>query len=183
MEPPIKISYRWSLDEMLRLNRLHMQYSPQMQKIRRGSRRSALIFIFLGIICFGAMGVTTEKWRIFTYGCGLVLLGITFLTGLPFLMRRAVLKSYSKKPDRDMVVTYQISGERLLCQSEVASSDMLWRVVSRVLRTADGFLLYVSDTQVHWLPERGFQETADLDRFASLARTRGESYKDERSQL
>jgi len=91
-----------------------------------------------------------------------------------------VLKAYAKKPDKDLVITYQVSGEGLLCKSEVASSDMLWRVLGTVLRTADGFLLYVSDTQVHWLPVRGFQDPADLDRFAALARSKVESYSDER---
>ena len=102
------------------------------------------------------------------------------MAGPPVLMRRVVLKAYAKKPDRDLVITYQVSGEGLSCKSDVASSDMLWRVVARVLRTADGFLLYVSDTQVHWLPVGGFQDSADLDRFAALARSKVESYKDER---
>jgi hypothetical protein len=95
-------------------------------------------------------------------------------------MRRVVLKTYAKKPDKDLVITYQVSRERLSCKSEVASSDMLWRVVARVLRTVDWFLVYVSDTQVHWLPVRGFQEPADLDRFAAIARSKVESYNDER---
>ena len=180
METSIKISYQWNADEMLLVNRLHMRYSPQLRKLNFSSRSGGVIFIFLGFVCLCVMGATTEKWRAATYGCGLVLVGVALLTGLPFFMRRVLLKAYAKKPDRDMVVTYQISGERLLSKSDVASSDMLWRVVARVLRTPDGFLLYVSDTQVHWLPVRGFQDPADADRFAALARSKVESYKDER---
>jgi hypothetical protein len=180
METPFKISYRWNADEMLLLNRLHVRYSPQLRKLHRSSRIGAVIFIFMGILCFCVMGATTDKWRAAMYGCGLVLVGVALLTVPPVFMRRVVLKAYAKKPDRDMAVTYLISGERLLCKSDVASSDMLWQVVARVLRTADGFLLYVSDAQVHWLPLRGFEDPADADRFAALARSKVQSYKDER---
>ena len=179
METPFKISYRWNADEMLLLNRLHVRYSPQLRKLHRSSRIGAVIFISMGFLGFCVMGATTEKWRAATYGCGLVLVGVVILTGPPIFMRRVALKAYAKRPDADMVVTYQISEERLLCKSDVASSDMLWQLVARVLRTADGFLLYVSDTQVHWLPTRGFQDPADADRFAELARSKVESYKDE----
>jgi len=165
---------------MLLLNRLHMRYSPQLGKLHRRSRRGAVIFILIGFLCFCVMPATTEKWPAAAYGCGLVLVGVALLAVPPILMRRMVLKAYAKKPDKDLVITYQVSGEGLLCKSEVASSDMLWRVLGTVLRTADGFLLYVSDTQVHWLPVRGFQDPADLDRFAALARSKVESYSDER---
>ena len=179
METPIKISYRWNADEALLLNRLHMRHSPQLRKLQRSTRSGAGIFILLGFLSFCMMGVTTDKWRAATYGCGLVLVGVVILTGPPIFMRRVALKAYAKRPDADMVVTYQISEERLLCKSDVASSDMLWGVIASVLRTADGFLLYVSGTQVHWLPTRGFQDPADADRFAELARSKVESYKDE----
>ena len=162
------------------LNRLHMRYSPQLGKLHGSSRRGAVILILIGLLCFCVMPATTEKWRAAAYGCGLVVIGVALLAVPPVLMRRVVLKTYAKKPDKDLVITYQVSRERLSCKSEVASSDMLWRVVARVLRTVDWFLVYVSDTQVHWLPVRGFQEPADLDRFAAIARSKVESYNDER---
>src|SRR5437870_4967521 len=102
MEIPIKVSYRWSADEMLLLNRLHMRYSPQMRKICRSSRTGAVIFLAMGVLCFCAMGMTSDKGRAFAYGFALVLLGAVVWAGMPFLVRRAVLRAYAKKPDRDL---------------------------------------------------------------------------------
>jgi hypothetical protein len=126
------------------------------------------------------MGVTPEKGRLFAYGFGLVLLGTVFWTGIPLLTRHGVLKAYAKKPDRELAVTYEISGERLSCRSDVASSDMLWKIILKALRTADGFLLYISDTQIHWLPVHGFENAAEIDRLATLAKEKVQDYNDER---
>jgi hypothetical protein len=46
--------------------------------------------------------------------------------------------------------------------------------------TTDGFLLYLTDIQIHWLPVRGFQNEADPERFAQLAKAKVEGYRDER---
>lgn len=134
----------------------------------------------MGVLCFCAIGLTPEKWRAFGYGFGLVLLGAVSWAALPFLMRRSVLRAYAKKPDRDLRVTYTVSKERLSCVSDVASSDMLWRTILKALRTPDGFLLYVTDLQVHWLPVHGFENTAEIERLATLAKDRIQDYKDER---
>lgn len=183
METSIKISYRWSADEMLLLNNLHMRYSPQLRKIRRSSRNVAVFIIVIGVGALCTMGSFDQKWSVFTRGCGFVLAGVSLLAVPPVFMRvfmrRAVLKAYAKKPDRDMAITYQISEDGLSCKSDVGSSDMLWRIVCRVVRSADGFLFYVSDNLIHWLPARGFQEPADMDRLAALAKRKVESYTDE----
>src|SRR2546430_6262056 len=59
METPIKISYRWNADEMLLLSRLHMRHSSQLRKSQRSTRSGAVIFIFMGLLGFCVMGVTT----------------------------------------------------------------------------------------------------------------------------
>jgi len=87
---------------------------------------------------------------------------------------------YAKKPDRDLLVTYEISEERISCKSDVASSDLTWRTILKALRTADGFLLYVGDTQLHWLPIRGFRDPVEVDRLAGLAKEKVQDYNDER---
>jgi|SRR5439155_11621229 len=180
MEKPIQVLYRWSAAEMLLVNSIHMRYSSQARKLHRSSRSGGIIFICLGVLALCSIGMTPEKWRAFAYGVTLVVAGVAVLVGVPLLMRRAVLKMYAKKPDRDSLITYELSEDRLSCKSNVASADLLWRAIQRVLRSADGFLLYVTDMQIHWLPVRGFRDRADLERFAQIAKAKVEDYKDER---
>ena len=182
MAKPIRVSYRWSVDEVLMLNNLHMRYSPQLRKLARSSRVTAGIFLAIGALCFCAIGATPQKGRAFAYGCIFILLGTVIWSKMPMriLMRRVVLRAYTKKPDRDLPITYDISEERLACESEVASSDMLWRAILRVLRTSHGFLIYISDTQIHWLPVHGFENSSEVERLASLAKENVKDYEDER---
>lgn len=93
-------------------------------------------------------------------------------------MRRAVLKAYAQKPDREMVVTYELSEDRLICRSEIATTDLLWRPVRRVLRTPCGFMLYMNEQSVHWLPVRGFQDEKAVESFAEFASANLQGYED-----
>ena len=126
-----------------------------------------------------SIGGTPQKLRAFLFGVGLLVAAAAVLVGMPHVLRKAVLKTYAKKPDRDLVITYQFCEDRFSCKSDVSSSEMLWGTILRVLRTKEGFLLYVSDIQIHWLPVHGFQNPADVDRFADLARGKIGEYKDE----
>jgi len=165
---------------MLLLNRLHMQSSSQGLKLNRSLRNTGIIFVCLGIFAFCSIGLTPQKLRAFLVGVAFLLAAAAILVGMPHLVRKAVLKSYAKKSDRDLVINYQFSEDGLSCKSDVSSSEMLWRTILSVLRTKDGFLLYLSEIQIHWLPVHGFQNPADVDRFADLARGKVSEYKDSR---
>ncbi|HWW01481.1 MAG TPA: YcxB family protein [Candidatus Acidoferrum sp.] len=180
MEKPIQVSYHWTADEMLLLNSIHMRYSTQGRKLLRSFRRSGIIFICMGVVSLFTVAITPQKWRACAFGLAFVLAGAALRFGVPLLMRRSVLKNYAKKPDRGLLVTYELSEERLACKSDVASTDLAWRAVQKVLRTADGFLAYLTDVQMHWLPVRGFQNEADTERFAQLAKAKVKDYRDER---
>ncbi|SRR6266404_5035008 len=176
--PIIKISYRWSEGEMLLLNRIHMRNSAQGRKLTRGFKSTGIIFLVMGTIAFCSIGATPEKLRALCFGFGLVLLGVALLWGMPYLNRTAVLKMYAKKPDKDLVMTYEVSDDGISCKSDVASSEMLWRVIVRGLRAKEGFLLYISDIQTHWLPIHGFQDATDVSRFADLTKAKVQDYKE-----
>jgi YcxB-like protein len=180
MDTPIKVSYRLSAAEMLLLHRLHMRHSAQGRKVTSSFRNGGILFLILGIILLCGVALTPQKLRALGFGLGLVLLGAGILVGVPALLRTAALKAYAKKPDKDLVVAYELSEEGLSCKSDVASSNLLWRAIPKVQRLAEGFLLYVTDTQVHWLPNHGFQVPADADRFAGLAKAKVGDFKDER---
>jgi hypothetical protein len=180
MEKPIQVTYRWSQDEVLILNRIHMRYSATGRKLRRSTRSGGVIFMCMGALLLCAIGGTPQKWRTVAFGLAFIAGGAALLAGMPLLMRRAALSSYAKKPDRDLLVTLEFDEQRLSCKSDVAFSESLWSTIRRVLRTREGFLLYLSDMQVHWLPVHGFQGTDALERFAQLAKAKVADYKDER---
>ena len=178
MDSPITVSYRWSADEMVLVNRLHMRYSAQGRKLNRSCRSGGILFVCIGILCLCAVGVTTQKTRAIEYGLALVSMGAVLLVGVPRVLRRATLKAYAKRADRDLLVTYELSEEGLTCKNDVASTDLQWRGVLKAVRTVDGFLLYVSDIQIHWLPARSFRDPADANRFAELLKGKVKDYEE-----
>jgi hypothetical protein len=170
MDKPITVAFRWSAEEMLLAQRLHMRHSRQGRKIRRLVIGGAALFLLLGIA-----GLAKGR-DFFAAAFPFFLLAGVFLA-MPLFTRRAVLKMYEQKPDRDMVVTYQISTDSIAAQSDVASSSILWRTIIRAHRTPEGFLLYPTDQVFYWLPMRGFQDSADIERLAQLAKTNAKEYK------
>jgi hypothetical protein len=155
---------------MLLAQGLHMRYSEQGRKFRR-------LFIGGGIL-FLVLGLSILVGRTFPmFALPFFLLAAVFL-GMPIFTRRAVLKMYAQKPDRDMLITYEISSDRLATRSEVANSDILWRIMRRAHRVPHGFLLYPSDNMFHWLPLHGFCDAAEIERFAILAKTAAQQHHD-----
>jgi hypothetical protein len=53
---------------------------------------------------------------------------------------------------------------------------MLWRTIMRVHKLPEGFLLYPTDRMFHWLPVCGFQDSADIERLAQIAKTNVKEY-------
>jgi hypothetical protein len=121
-----------------------------------------------------------QKLGTLAFGLAFLGAGVGLLVVAPRLLRNLVLKAYEKKPDKDLVGVYELSEQGLSFKNDVTSSDLLWRAIPKVQRFGEGFLLYVSDTQVHWLPIRGFEVPDDVDRFADLAKAKVGDYKDER---
>lgn len=165
---------------MLLLNRLHMRHSAQRRKVTRSFRSGGILFLCMGVIFLFGVALMPQKLRALAFGLGLVGAGAGLLVGVPRLLRKAVLKAYEKKPDKDLVGVYELSEQGLSFKNDVTSSNLLWRAIPKVQRFGEGFLLYVTDTQVHWLPIHGFEVPADADRFADLAKTKVGDYKDER---
>jgi hypothetical protein len=160
---PITVSYRWSAEEMLLLQSLHRRHSAQYLKFRRKILGAGLVALVLAITTM----IQHESLSSVVPCLLLVLSGM--LLASPFFTRRAVLKMYKQKPDRDMLITYELSEDRLACRTEVGSSNSLWRVIRSVQRIPEGFLIYPTESTIHWLPTRGFHIAADVEQFAQFA--------------
>ena len=143
----------------------------QGRKLRRILIGGGLLFVILGI------NNLARQQDFFAQAFPFFLLAGVFLA-MPLFTRRAVLKMYAQKPDRDMLVTYEISTHRIVTRSEVASTDMLWRTILRAHRVPEGFLLYPTDRSFHWLPVSGFHDAADVERLAQFVKSNVTQYDD-----
>ena len=100
----------------------------------------------------------------------------TVLLAFPLILRRVTLRHYAQRPDRDMVVTWEFHPDRIVSKTEASSATLEWRMISRVLQTKQGVLLYPNDRVFHWLPVHAFRDTADLQAFAELAKSKVKRY-------
>jgi hypothetical protein len=171
MTAPIIASFRWSKDEFLRAQRLAVRHFPQGRMILRVTRVIGTLILLCGVFNFYRH---TVGWFGFCY----IMLFALFFFSMPFFTRRAALKLYAQKPDRDMEVKFEISEERVRMGSELASAENSWELFQRIIRGHDGFLIYQSGNLFHWLPLHAFQSADDIERFADLARTKVKDYED-----
>lgn len=166
MDNPITASFRWSADELLTAQRIHWRYSKEGRKLRRGRWTMAPLGFVVGVFILVRHGFHPISLL------GLfLLLAATFLLLIPLIIRRATLKQYASRPDRDMVMTWEFYPDRLANRTEASSSTMEWRMISRVLQSPQGFLLHPTERAFHWVPAHAFQTPADKEAFVQLARS------------
>lgn len=154
---------------MILAQRLHMRYSKNGRTARRMFIAAAVLLVISGVLSLARQGE-------FFPSAFLCFLFAAVLLALPLFTRRSILKRYPQMPGRDMHWTYEISTDRIVARSEVASTDMLWRAIIRAQRAPEGFLLYVTDRMFQWLPIHGFHDTADVERLAQLIKANVQQY-------
>jgi hypothetical protein len=165
VDDPIFIKYKWTVDELLTAQRLHARYSQSgRDRIMRICRIGAIPF---GVIML-LMGL---RWT----GIYFVLTGV-FLLSIPWLTRRATLKHFAKRPDKDIDLEWQISPDRLVSKTIVSSADIAWSMIAKVLRTPEGFLFYSNDKIFNWFPAHAFRDAAEMERLAEMAQSRVSEY-------
>jgi len=171
MEAPITVSYRWTVAEMLRAQRV---------AARNWWLGRALYFFFplFGFIMLGSAAYT----HLIRYPNAFNFISSAavslFLISLPFLTRRRLRKSLERRPDRDMMVNFEITDEHVSNKTPLSSTEMKWDSIIKVLRLRDAFLLYHSERQFFWLPLDAFAQPEDVERFATLARSKVQTYRE-----
>lgn len=167
MDETIIVRFKWTADELLTAQRLHLRHS-RSGRARRVMRICAIISMPVSI---AIMFLTGFGWT----GVCLVFLGIVLL-GTPWLTRRSTIKHFAKRPDRDMDLEWQILHDRLIAKTVMSNAEFNWSMIFSVLRTPAGFLLYPNDKIFHWLPAHGFREPADMERLAQMAQSKVQQY-------
>jgi len=168
MENPVSASFKWSPDELLTAQRLHMRHSRFGRKIRRISSIYAPLAVLVGAAVFIPRGY-------YAMGLFLTVVGTALLLS-PLMIRHTSLKHYSKRPDRDMVVTWAFHPDHITTTTEASSATFEWRMISRILQTGSGFLLYMNDQIFHWVPAHAFRNSEDFETFTQLAKSSGQPF-------
>ena len=171
MDNPITASFKWSAEELLTAQRVHMRHSPQFRKVRRARWTIAPMGILGGGFVLFIHGLRPDGvLALFCVVAGLSLLAV------PSLVRRMTLRHYVRRPDRGLVVNWEFYSDHISTKTEASSSTFEWRMISRVLQATEGFLLYPNDRIFHWLPTHAFREAANVEAFTQLAKSRVQNY-------
>jgi hypothetical protein len=169
MDKPITVSFRWSVEEMLLANRLYFRCSKVGRQFRRSCVGGGILCLSLGLIV-----IARTPGYIF-FALLLLFLGAVFLAG-PLFLRYAIRKNYAQRTDRDMLRTYEISADRIISRSELDTTEMLWRTITKVYKVREGLFLCPNDTVFHWLPVHGFHDAKDVERLARVAKANVQQY-------
>jgi hypothetical protein len=171
MEQPVVIRFRWTADELLRAYRYHFRH------LYPRALRFAANFIFALNIWIGyCLARERASVAYVALGIALMALGVYF-----FVLRRAerrwmIRRQFSKRPDKDVELEWQITSEQIQSQSVLGHSQFSWQALSKVVRTPEGVLVYPHGQMFHWLPRHGFASDADFERFIELAKQKIQRY-------
>jgi YcxB-like protein len=173
MEKPITVSFRWTREEMLRASRRATKQTPAVWRLYLVMR-----VVALGMLVTGTYSFSTGHTNLSGF---IIMVGLsTFFMAIPFLQRLAVLRTYRQMPVRDRLVTWEITADRLTAKTELATSEMTWPALIKVIRLSDGFLLSLHPRSFHWLPSDAFDDPADIERLAELAKSKVQRYEQAR---
>ena len=109
---------------------------------------------------------------------GFLVLGIYWFTVRPFERRWWNRRQFSKRPDRDIDVEWQVGTDKIWARSALAQTEISWRAFTKVVRTPAGVMLYPNDKIFHWLPQHGFASDSEFERFVALAKSKIERHYD-----
>jgi YcxB-like protein len=166
MEQPIVIRFRWTADELLRASGYHFRHSC------RPVFRFALHFIFALMLVAGAFGLRNGSAVSLPLSIGLLAGGIYWFALRPFERRWIGRRQFSKRPDRDMELEWQVAADKIRTQSGLGQSEFSWQIFAKMVRTPHGVLFYPTDQIFHWLPRSGFASDSDFERLVELARSK-----------
>jgi len=154
---------------MLLANRHVMKQIKTTRRAFLTIRVLGLIFLICGVTSFVA-GHTNLAGFIYS-----VVLGIV-CNVLPFLPRLMLRRKFRNMPNRDKLVTWEVTSDHLTAKTDLSTTDMLWDALVKVVRLRDGFLVSGNPGIFQWLPNHGFQDPADVERFAELAKSKVRQY-------
>ena len=175
MEQPVIIRFRWTDDDLFQAYRYHFRH------ICRPAFRIGLHFLFAVILIGGVLMLVSSGpagKAPLPVSLSFLFAGIYWFVVRLFERRWVIRRQFSKRPDRDIEIEWQVTADKIRTQSTLGHSEFVWQAFTKMLRTPSGVLLYPVDQIYHWLPRRGFTSDAEFDRFVELARGKIQRYYD-----
>jgi len=109
---------------------------------------------------------------------GFLLVGIYWFAVRPFERRWWTRRQFSKRPDRDIEVEWQVASDKIFARTALAQTEITWQAFTKMVRTPTGVMLYPNDQMYHWLPRHGFASDAEFERFVEIAKSRIQRHYD-----
>src|SRR5690349_8739033 len=125
MEQSVTIKYRWTAEELLRAQRYHFRH------IYPAVARFAAHGLFALLLVAGVWGLVVWRLRrgedrFMPLSISFVVLGIYWFTLRGWERRWMTRRRFSKRPDKDAEVEWQVAPERIATRSGLGHSEFGW---------------------------------------------------------
>jgi hypothetical protein len=169
VEPPVTTRFRWTAYELSQAYRYHFRH--RCRPVFRFGLHFLFAVIFLGGILMLMTSGPAGKAPL-PLSIGFLIVGIYWFAIWPFERRWMIRRQFSKRPDQDMEVEWQVADDKIVTQSALGHSEIGWQAFTKMLRTPTGVMVYTTDQIFNWLPRRGFASGADFERCVALAKSK-----------
>jgi hypothetical protein len=175
MEQTVAIRFRWTADELLRAYHYHFRHT--CRPIFRFGLHSIFGLVLLGGVLMLFTSGPSGKAPL-PVPIGFLIVGTYWFAVRPFERRWLTRRQFSKRPDRDMEIEWQVGGDKIFTRSTLAQSEISWQAFTKMVGTPTGVMLYPNDQIYHWLPRHGFASDAEFERFIEIAKSKIQRHYD-----
>ncbi|MBW3599377.1 MAG: YcxB family protein [Planctomycetes bacterium] len=170
MDHAVTCDFRWTLEEFLTAQRLSIRYSRSARILIWIMRLIGGSFVLAGAI--RTVNVGFDKWV-----AAMVIGGCIFLAAT-LSKHRFLARQYERIPEKDSHVRWEAFPDRFVIKTAASCYETSWSVITRVVRTPQGFFVYPQRYLWYWLPAHAFKNPADTERFAQFAQAKVAQYEE-----
>jgi len=171
MTLPIKIQYKWSIDELIDGFKAHVRCSSWATKFV-----TPFIPFVGGFMVFGFLFVTLSGKQSFLSSVPLAVLGI-FLLFSNRIIYWQLRRNFTKNPNKDAQVTWIFTEATIHSEGKGFDSNLSWEKVFLFVDAQKGFLIYPQRGIFYWIPFSSFAEESEMDCVRQLAKSKVISYR------
>jgi hypothetical protein len=162
MAEPVKVTFLWSVDDVLTARRWHWRHI-----CRPSYRRAVYMFpAFIAGLSIYSLIVAGPSWHAISF---LVILFYLYV-GRRYEQRWLLRRKFKNHPDNHAEVEWLISPDKVRFNNPQSQSESLWTAFAEIVQTRDGFLFCRTGKIFHFLPRRGFQSDSDFQYLSQLAK-------------
>ncbi len=178
----IVASYRWTLNEFLEAQGMHYDLfvKPKLKFAGFIDIRIPAVILVCGLTL--RIAIDLSEGAAFEAGELIYVLGVfvgTLILLQPWLRKRALIRHFHQRPDRDKQMQFRITPEQVAIFTEgISSASNQWNSYHRIIGTRKGYLLYPNDWMFQWLPNHAFANKDDIELFAGLAKQHSRDYSE-----